>query len=238
MPNADSRPDAERIRSMFGAIAGRYDLANTLLSGGVHHLWRRKAVRYSGAKSGDKVLDCATGTGDLAIEYARAVGPTGTVIGTDFCPEMLEPAPAKAAASDVTIEFAEADVTDLPYESDRFDIASISFGIRNVSDPAKGLSELARVTRSGGVVLVLEFGQPTTPGFRNVYNWYSNAVLPRLGGLVTGKGWAYRYLQDSSSKFPCRNEFVDMMLGTDGFEDVTFETLTGGIAYLYRGVVR
>ena len=127
-----SGPDPTRIKSMFGSIAGRYDRANTIMSAGVHHLWRRAAVRWSGAKPGDAVLDCATGTGDLAIAFKKAVG-NGRVVGTDFTPEMIELARRKS--SDITFEVA--DVTALPFDDDSFDIASISFGIRNVGDPAQ-----------------------------------------------------------------------------------------------------
>src|SRR5688572_5064266 len=126
-----SGPDPTRIRSMFASISRRYDRANTVLSGGVHHLWRRKAVRRADVKAGDRVLDCATGTGDLAIAFRKAVGDSGRVVGTDFVPEMLELARVKAK----NIDWEVADVTHLPYDDAAFDVASISFGIRNVNDP-------------------------------------------------------------------------------------------------------
>ena len=222
---------------MFSEIAGRYDLANTVLSGGVHHLWRKALVRWSCAREGQSVLDCATGTGDLAIEFKRAVGD-GRVVGTDFCAEMLEPAPAKAEKEGFGIQFEVADVTNLPFPSSTFDISSISFGIRNVNDPVKGLSELARVTRSGGVVMVLEFGQPQIPGFAQAYNFYSKKLLPKIGGWVTGKPQAYSYLQDSSAEFPCRDEFAKMMESTGQYSKVEWKPLTFGIAYMYKGTVR
>ncbi|MES2962522.1 MAG: ubiquinone/menaquinone biosynthesis methyltransferase, partial [Bdellovibrionota bacterium] len=209
-----------------------------ILSGGVHHLWRKALVKWSAAREGQRVLDCATGTGDLAIGFKRAVGPSGVVVGTDFSPGMLAPAPAKAARLGLDIKFEPADVTQLSYADASFDISSISFGIRNVQDPAKGLAELARVVRPGGVVMVLEFGQPSTPGFREVYEFYSNRVLPRLGGLVTGKPKAYEYLQSSSAKFPCGDEFVALMMSTGKYESVSYRTLTFGVAYMYKGVVR
>jgi demethylmenaquinone methyltransferase / 2-methoxy-6-polyprenyl-1,4-benzoquinol methylase len=226
-------PQAEKIRSMFGEIAGGYDLANTVLSGGVHHLWRRSLVRWSGAKEGQRVLDCATGTGDLAIAFKKAVG-SGEVIGTDFCAEMLVTAPGKAQKQGLAIKFEQADVTQLPYESGSFDVSSISFGIRNVQDPAKGLSELARVVRPGGVVMVLEFGQPSTPGFQQVYDFYSKKVLPKIGGLITGRPQAYEYLQNSSAQFPCGDDFVTLMKSTGKFSKIEYKPLTFGIAYLYK----
>ncbi len=217
---------------MFASISTRYDRANTVLSGGVHHLWRRKAVRWSGAHEGDRVLDCATGTGDLAIAFRKAVGASGSVVGTDFVPEMLELARTKAR--DITFEVA--DVTRLPYEDDSFDIASISFGIRNVGDPRKGIAEMARVVRPGGRVIVLEFGQPAGRGFGTLYDFYRRHLLPRFGGLVTGDREAYEYLERSSGRFPCGDEFVAMMRESANFASVDFTPLTFGIAYLYRGV--
>jgi demethylmenaquinone methyltransferase / 2-methoxy-6-polyprenyl-1,4-benzoquinol methylase len=227
-------PDPTKIRAMFAAISTRYDRANTVLSAGVHHLWRRRAVRRAGAREGDQVLDCATGTGDLAIAFAKKVGRTGRVIGTDFVPEMLTLARAKS--QDVTFEVA--DVTRLPYEDDTFDIASISFGIRNVGEPRTGIAEMARVVKPGGRVIVLEFGQPQGRVFGALYDVYARRVLPRLGGAVTGDPEAYEYLQKSAGRFPCGDDFVALMRESADFATVDYTTLTFGIAYLYRGVKR
>jgi len=237
MPTKHS-PNPEIIRSMFSKVAANYDRGNSVLSMGVHHLWRKKVVKWSGAKFGQKVLDCATGTGDLAIEFKKAVGPEGTVIGTDFCAEMLIPAPAKAKERGLDVKFEQADVTQLQYEDNIFDITSISFGIRNVSDPVKALKEMARVTRSGGTVIVLEFGQVQIPLFGSLYNFYSQNILPKIGGLVTGQKDAYEYLQKSSAAFPCREGFVDLMKESQAFISYEYTALTGGIAYIYKGVVK
>ena len=236
-PSAEPRytgPDPAKIRSMFGAISGRYDRANTILSGGVHHLWRRRCVRLSGAKPGEAVLDCATGTGDLAIAFRKAVEPGGRVVGTDFTPEMIELARIK----DRRIEFEVADVTALRFANAEFDIVSISFGIRNVGDPEGGIAEMARVVRPGGRVMILEFGQPPNRVFGAMYDAYRKHVLPRLGGSVTGDRSAYEYLESSAARFPCGAEFVAMMQKSGSFASVDFELLTFGIAYLYRGVKR
>jgi demethylmenaquinone methyltransferase/2-methoxy-6-polyprenyl-1,4-benzoquinol methylase len=231
-------PKSDQVRSMFNDIAGNYDLANTVMSAGVHHLWRKSLVVWSEAIRGQRVLDCATGTGDLAIAFKDVVGAEGTVVGTDFSPGMLAPAPAKAAKRGMSIQFEQADVTQLPYADASFDIASISFGIRNVENPLKGLSELARVVRPGGLVMVLEFGQPRLPGFRQVYNFYSKHLLPKVGGWVTGRRQAYEYLQDSSAQFPCREGFVDLMNETGRFARVDYRPVSFGIAYLYKGRVK
>jgi demethylmenaquinone methyltransferase/2-methoxy-6-polyprenyl-1,4-benzoquinol methylase len=227
-------PDPNKIRSMFASISTRYDRANTVLSGGIHHLWRKKAVRASGARAGDRVLDCATGTGDLAIAFKKAVGEQGEVIGTDFVSEMLELARMKAR--DITFEVA--DVTQLPYDANAFDVASISFGIRNVNEPRKGIAQLARVVKPGGRVIVLEFGQPKNRLFGALYNFYNRHILPRIGGLLTGDRAAYTYLQTSAGRFPCGDDFVTLMRESADFESIDYQPLTFGIAYLYRGVKR
>ncbi|WP_413568906.1 bifunctional demethylmenaquinone methyltransferase/2-methoxy-6-polyprenyl-1,4-benzoquinol methylase UbiE [Bdellovibrio sp. HCB117] len=230
-------PNPEVIRNMFSKVAANYDKGNNVLSMGIHHLWRKKLVKYSGAKAGDKVLDCATGTGDLAIEFKKTVG-TGDVVGTDFCAEMLIPAPGKAKERGLEIKFEQADVTQLQYADNSFDISSISFGIRNVGDPVKGLKEMARVVKPGGQVMVLEFGQVNLPVFGAIYNFYSQNILPKIGGLVTGQGEAYEYLQKSSAAFPCREGFLDLMKETNSFEKMEYISLTGGIAYIYKGTVK
>lgn len=218
---------------MFAEIAPRYDRTNTILSAGIHHLWRRKAVRWSGVKAGDRVLDCATGTGDLAIAFRKKVGDEGNVVGTDFVPEMIKLARGKAPPD---IYFEVADVTNLPYDDASFDVASISFGIRNVADPRKGIAEMARVVRPGGRVIVLEFGQPRRRPFSTLYDFYTRRILPRLGGAVTGKPEAYDYLQRSAGRFPCGDDFAALMRESAAFASIEWVPLTMGIAYLYKGV--
>ncbi|PYQ25721.1 MAG: bifunctional demethylmenaquinone methyltransferase/2-methoxy-6-polyprenyl-1,4-benzoquinol methylase UbiE [Acidobacteria bacterium] len=222
-------PDPEKIHSMFASIATRYDRTNTVLSAGIHHLWRRKTVRWSDAQPGDRVLDCATGTGDLAIAFHKV---TGNATGTDFVPEMIQLAREKSK----NVYFEVADVTNLPYDDATFDIASISFGIRNVADPKKGLAEMARVVKKGGRVMVLEFGQPQRRAFGAAYNLYTRHILPRLGGTLTGDRAAYEYLQKSAGRFPCGDDFVALMRASAEFASIEYKALTMGVAYLYRGV--
>jgi demethylmenaquinone methyltransferase/2-methoxy-6-polyprenyl-1,4-benzoquinol methylase len=233
---SEHSPQPEKIRSMFGQVASKYDQANSVLSLGIHHLWRKQLVQDSEATWGDDVLDCATGTGDLAIAFKKMVGEEGRVVGTDFCEEMLSFAPEKARKQELEIQFEKADVMNLQYEDNSFDICSISFGIRNVADPVKALKEMVRVVRPGGRVMILEFGQAETPLFAPLFNFYSQKILPALGGCITGQKEAYQYLQESSAQFPCREEFIKMMKDTGLFQQSTYRTLTGGVAYIYRGV--
>jgi demethylmenaquinone methyltransferase/2-methoxy-6-polyprenyl-1,4-benzoquinol methylase len=226
-----------QVRAMFASIARRYDKGNQVLSLGLHHGWRRAAVKASGAGPGDRVLDCATGTGDLALAFQRAVGRQGKVLGTDFCAEMLEIARAKAEEEGLPTQFEEADTLHLPYADGAFDVASIAFGIRNVDDPALGVSEMARVVRPGGSVAVLEFGQPGGPLFGPLYRFYSAHAIPRIGGWLTGKRSAYEYLNRTSSSFPSGDAFVALMEGTRRFSSVRARSLTGGIAHVYVGTV-
>lgn len=229
-------PQPEKIRQMFAKVANKYDTANSVLSMGIHHAWRKKLVQWAEVDLGDSVLDCATGTGDLAIEFKKAVGPEGKVIGTDFCPEMMIPAPGKAQSKSLEITFEQADVMNLQYPDNTFDVVSISFGIRNVADPLKALQEMARVAKPGGRVMILEFGQATLPGFAQVFNFYSDKILPIVGGWVTGEKEAYRYLQKSSAAFPCRQDFIQLMKKANVFYSCEFTSLTGGVAYIYRGI--
>ena len=217
---------------MFRSIAGRYDRANTVLSAGIHHRWRARAVRASNVRQGDSVLDCASGTGDLAIAFRKAVGDSGRVVGTDFVPEMLDIARVKAPG----IEFEVADVTKLPYADNTFDVASISFGIRNVNDPARAISEMTRVLRPGGRLIVLEFGQPRNRIFGALYDWYRRTILPRVGGAITGRREAYEYLETSAGVFPCGDDFVQLMGRNGSFNSIDATPLTFGIAWLYRGM--
>lgn len=221
---------------MFADIADDYDRINSILSFGVHSAWRKKTVIESGAKPGDRVLDCATGTGDLALEFKKKVGHEGSVLGTDFCKEMIEHAPDKAEKKNLVVEFEVADAMDLPYDDDTFDIASIAFGIRNVDDPIVCLQEMARVVRPGGRVVVLEFGQPSGI-VKFPYQFYSKHVMPAIGGFISGNREAYTYLPETSAEFPAGEAFLEMMNEAEVFDSKKSVSLTRGIAYIYVGIV-
>ncbi len=238
----DALPPDERagqVRSMFGDIAGRYDRANQVLSGGTHHLWRRAAVSALDPDPDDRVLDLCCGTGDLALAIAGRLGDDGEVHGIDFCPEMVALARAKLAArgGDGRVRFSEGDATSLDFEADRFDGATVAFGIRNVVDPAAGLREMARVVRPGGRGVVLEFGQPggllVGPAFRAYSRW----VMPAIGGLLTGNREAYEYLPRTSAAFPAGERFVSELLSPAGLAPLRTRRLFGGVAWIYLAEV-
>ena len=226
------------VRSMFGSIAGRYDATNTVLSGGMHHLWRRKAVLALAPASNARLLDVCCGTGDLSLALAEAIGPNGSVIGTDFCPEMVDEARRKldGRGGPADLRFEVADAMALPFPDDTFDGATVSFGIRNVVDPRAGLAEMARVVRPGGRVLVLEFGQPAGL-FGALFRFYSAQLMPRIGGLMTGNRAAYEYLPRTSAAFPAGDLFVDEFLVPAGLTPRRSEPLLWGLAWLYTGEV-
>jgi demethylmenaquinone methyltransferase / 2-methoxy-6-polyprenyl-1,4-benzoquinol methylase len=229
---------SEQVREMFSSIAPRYDVTNVVLSFGVDRHWRRVAVRESGAQPGARVLDCATGTGDLALALRRAVEPGGSVVGTDFCAPMLTPAREKARRAGLDdVHFEVADALALPYPDGTFDIASIAFGIRNVDDPVKCLEEMARVVRPGGRVVVLEFGQPGG-AWGALYRFYSRVLMPTVGGLLTGNRSAYEYLPRTAAAFPAGENFLALMDRTGAFARRHARPLSGGIAFIYVGEVR
>lgn len=224
------------IRDMFDAIAPRYDLLNRLLSFGIDRRWRRYAVGLLNLPAGGRVLDVATGTGDVALEVARRSPASVRLVGVDFTQGMLVHGLAKIARSPYAgrIEMVNAPCEQLPFADDRFDAATIAFGIRNVVDRPAGLRELCRVLRPGGRVVILEFSNPKSRLFKAVYDFYFHRVLPLIGGLISRRS-AYQYLPDSVQAFPAREVFKEMMSAA-GFRDVTHTDLTFGIATVYTGV--
>jgi len=225
--------EARKVRRMFTAIAGRYDLTNDVLSLGLHRSWRRRLVRDARVRRGAAALDVCCGTGDLALALQRAGAVT---TGIDFCPEMVALAARKARAR-VGPRFLVGDALALPFADATFDLVTVAFGIRNVSDPVAGLREMARVARPGGRVLVLEFCRPRAPWFAPVYGFYFRAVLPRLGALVSGdREGAYGYLKDTVLTFPEREAFLRLMQRA-GLSPLRYRVLSLGIASIYEAEV-
>lgn len=223
------------IRQMFDEIAPRYDLLNRLLSFGIDRRWRRIAVRQLAVPPGGRVLDVATGTGDVALEIARQTDPSVRVVGADFTQGMLVRGREKIAASRHSgrIELVNAPCEALPHPDNTFDGVTIAFGIRNVVDRERGLCEMARVIKPGGRVVILEFATPRSRLFRAVYLFYFHRLLPRLGGLLSRRS-AYQYLPESVQEFPDRQAFLGMMSAA-GLAALRRIELTGGVAVIYVG---
>jgi demethylmenaquinone methyltransferase/2-methoxy-6-polyprenyl-1,4-benzoquinol methylase len=227
----------ERVRRMFGQIAPRYDLMNHLLSANVDRYWRWRTVRIAPPADNQPILDVCTGTGDLALAYYRRCGGAARVVGSDFCGEMLEIAEQKKRRAGLNgeITFIEADTQELPFPDDQFQLVSVAFGLRNVSDTDQGLREMTRVCRPGGRVAVLEFSMPRWQPFRGIYQFYFRHVLPRIGQwLARNEHEAYGYLPASVGEFPSGEALAERMRSA-GLTDVVYYPFTFGIATLYVG---
>ena len=233
----DEKEAAAQVREMFGRIAPRYDLLNHLLSLDIDKLWRRRVAKRCRANLHDSnahVLDLCCGTGDLALAFRREAPKGAEIIGSDFVPEMLVRARAKAAASRANVEFVEADALSLPFADGSFDLVSCAFGFRNLANYQRGLQEILRVLKTGGTAVILEFAEPPGRIFGAFYRFYFRHVLPRLGGLISGNAPAYSYLPNSVIKFPSPQELRDQLERT-GFVEVRYERWTGGIVTLHAG---
>jgi len=224
------------VESMFDSIAWRYDFLNHFLSFGIDHLWRRKAVKIiSRSFKSPHILDVATGTGDLAIA-AMKTDPV-KISGIDISAAMLEKGKEKILKRGYSgkIELLKADSANIPFADNYFDVAMVAFGVRNFADPHKGLSEMRRVIRENGMIMVLEFSRPAAFPFMHVYNFYFRNILPFFGRMFSKDRSAYNYLPDSVSKFPDNEDFLKM-LSAAGFSDTRQVKLTGGVASIYTGI--
>jgi demethylmenaquinone methyltransferase/2-methoxy-6-polyprenyl-1,4-benzoquinol methylase len=221
-----------QVRAMFDRIARVYDLMNSVMTAGLHHRWRERAADLAALEPGGRALDVACGTGDLAIELARRVGPDGAVVGSDFSEAMLEQAGRKSAA----VEWDWANALELPYPDGGFDAATVGFGARNFSDLDRGLAEMARVVRPGGRVVVLEITTPQRPPLSTFFAIWFDRVVPALGRLA-GDPDAYAYLPSSVKRFPAPEALAARMAAA-GLDDVRWILTAGGIIALHVGTVR
>jgi demethylmenaquinone methyltransferase/2-methoxy-6-polyprenyl-1,4-benzoquinol methylase len=231
---AAARPgtlEAGQVRAMFDRIAGPYDAMNAVMTAGMHHRWRERAVELAAVGPGSCVIDVATGTGDLAIALARAVAPDGEVVACDFSEQMLARARTKAPE----LRFEWADALALPYASDRFDAATVGFGARNFSDLRRGVAEMVRVVRPGGRVVILEITQPTREPLASFFRTWFDRIVPALG-RVAGQGAAYSYLPSSVKRFPGPHELAAVMDGC-GLRSIRYVLTAGGIIAIHVGEV-
>jgi demethylmenaquinone methyltransferase/2-methoxy-6-polyprenyl-1,4-benzoquinol methylase len=235
-------PEAERqglVNQVFASVAGRYDLMNDLMSGGLHRLWKRELVSMLNPPRGTtpfRLLDVAGGTGDIALRYARASGPTATAVICDISPEMIEVGRRRIteAGLEDRISCVEGNAEALPFESSQFDGYTIAFGIRNVTHIEKALAEAYRVLKPGGRFLCLEFSECQIPMLDRLYDFHSFEVIPRLGKWTAGAAEPYRYLVESIRRFPKQEAFAGLIRDA-GFSRVAYHNLTGGIAAIHGG---
>jgi demethylmenaquinone methyltransferase/2-methoxy-6-polyprenyl-1,4-benzoquinol methylase len=226
---ANGTLEEPQVEAMFDRIAGVYDLMNSLMTAGLHHRWRRRAVDLARVGPGNDVLDVASGTGDLAIELSGRVGAGGSVIGSDFSEQMLDRARVKAPQ----LKWEQANALALPYEANRFDAVTVGFGARNFSDLEAGLAEMVRVTRPGGRVVVLEITTPTRPPLSTFFRLWFDRLVPLIGRFA-GDPDAYSYLPSSVRRFPDARTLA-MRLSEAGLEDVSYLLTAGGIIAIHSG---
>jgi demethylmenaquinone methyltransferase/2-methoxy-6-polyprenyl-1,4-benzoquinol methylase len=228
---------AGKVAEVFHSVAAKYDLMNDLLSGGMHRLWKRFTIELSGVRPGNRVLDIAGGTGDLARKFASLVGPSGEVVLADINDSMLKVGRDRLLDKGVSgnVRFVQADAEKLPFPDNHFDVITIAFGLRNVTHKEDALRSMLRVLKPGGRLLVLEFSKPSNGLLGKVYDRYSFNVMPLMGKLVTNDADSYRYLAESIRMHPDQ-ESLKAMMGEAGFERVTYHNMTGGIVALHRGI--
>ena len=233
----DVEEKAGKVADVFHSVAGSYDLMNDLMSGGIHRLWKRMTIEMSGVRKGHKVLDIAGGTGDLAAKFSRIVGPEGTVVLADINDSMLKVGRDRLVDRGIVdnVQFSQADAQHLPFPDNTFDIITIAFGLRNVTDKDMALRSMLRVLKPGGKLLILEFSTPKNPVLSKVYDTYSFSILPKLGKLFANDADSYQYLAESIRMHPDQNTLLEM-LTTAGFANADFHNMTGGVVALHRGV--
>lgn len=227
---------ARRVGAVFDSVADKYDVMNDVMSLGIHRLWKRFTIELSGVRKGQRVLDLAGGTGDLAARLARLVGPEGEVVLADINGAMLAHGRARLMDQGIAgnVRFVQANAESLPFPDQYFDCITIAFGLRNVTDKDAALRSMLRVLKPGGRLLVLEFSKPSVPGLAPMYDLYSFKLLPLLGKLIAKDAQSYQYLAESIRMHPDQESLCQMMRQA-GFEDCSYHNLSGGIVALHRG---
>ena len=227
---------ANKVAGVFHSVADKYDVMNDLMSAGVHRLWKRYTIETSGAKSGDTILDLAGGTGDLAAKFSRIVGKEGKVILSDINGSMLENGRERLINMGIAgnVEYVQANAECLPFPDNYFNVITIAFGLRNVTDKEAALRSMLRTLKPGGKLMILEFSKPVVPGLNAIYDQYSFKLLPLMGKLIANDADSYRYLAESIRMHPNQEELKQRMLEA-GFDKVEYHNMTGGIVALHKG---
>jgi demethylmenaquinone methyltransferase / 2-methoxy-6-polyprenyl-1,4-benzoquinol methylase len=230
----DERQKAQRVRGVFDSVAPKYDLMNDLMSMGLHRAWKAYTLMVANLHEGDRALDIAGGTGDLALAFSKKVGKTGQVMHTDINEAMLRTGRDRLLDEGVALPTAVCDAEKLPFASDYFDVVSVAFGLRNMTHKDVALTEMNRVLKPGGKLLVLEFSK-VAPPLEKIYDWYSFKLLPKLGQWVAGDASSYQYLAESIRMHPGQEELKTLMKAA-GFGHVDFHNMSGGIVALHVGI--
>lgn len=225
---------AKHVRSVFDSVAPKYDLMNDLMSMGLHRAWKAFTLMVANPREGDKVLDIAGGTGDLALAFSKKVGKSGQVVHTDINEAMLRTGRDRLLDAGVSLPTLVCDAEKLPFPSNHFDLVSVAFGLRNMTHKDVALAEMSRVLKPGGKLLVLEFSR-VAPPLAKAYDWYSFNILPKLGQLVAGDDASYRYLAESIRMHPGQDELKALMKNS-GFGHVDYHNMTGGLVALHVGI--
>jgi demethylmenaquinone methyltransferase/2-methoxy-6-polyprenyl-1,4-benzoquinol methylase len=225
---------AKHVRGVFDSVAPKYDLMNDLMSMGLHRAWKAFTLMVANPREGDKVLDIAGGTGDLALAFSKKVGKSGQVVHTDINEAMLRTGRNRLLDAGVSLPTLVCDAEKLPFPSNHFDLVSVAFGLRNMTHKDVALAEMSRVLKPGGKLLVLEFSK-VAPPLAKAYDWYSFKILPKLGQLVAGDDASYRYLAESIRMHPGQDELKSLMKN-NGFGHVDYHNMTGGLVALHVGI--
>ncbi len=230
----DESEKAQRVRGVFDSVASKYDVMNDLMSMGLHRAWKAYTVMVANLQAGDRVLDIAGGTGDLALAFAKKVGSTGTVVHTDINEAMLRTGRDRLLNQGMVLPTLVCDAEKLPFGDGHFDLVSVAFGLRNMTHKELALAEMQRVLKPGGRLLVLEFSKVAAP-LEKAYDWYSFKILPKIGQLVAGDAASYQYLAESIRMHPGQAELKALM-HKGGFGHVDYHNMTGGIVALHVGI--
>ena len=232
----EAEKKADMVAGVFHSVAAKYDIMNDVMSFGIHRMWKRFTIESAGARPGMKVLDLAGGTGDLTAKFSRIVGETGQVTLADINDSMLKVGREKLRDKGIVgnVNYVQANAEALPFPDNHFDIITIAFGLRNVTDKDAAIASMLRVLKPGGKLLVLEFSRPQHEIMRKVYDLYSFKVLPKMGSLITQDAESYEYLAESIRMHPDQ-ETLKQMMETAGFEQVNYTNMTDGIVALHKG---